>query len=126
MPTTVFQLGDLPFQRRSDEDARQVAPLSDALASSRASVWRYAPGCKGRRHAEKVQEEVFVVVDGTLTIDLGEPPVRHRVQKGGVVVVAPGDPLQLRNEGDEELVLVIYGASGPQPERGADFFPDVP
>jgi mannose-6-phosphate isomerase-like protein (cupin superfamily) len=70
-----------------------------------------------------VQEEVFVVLDGTLTVDLGEPPERHEITKGGAVVVQPGTILQLRNAGDRELVLFIYGAP---PERGgADFYPDL-
>jgi mannose-6-phosphate isomerase-like protein (cupin superfamily) len=67
---------------------------------------------------------VFVVLDGTLTVDLGDPPERHEVPRGGVVVVERGTHLQLRNAGDEELVLFIYGAP---PERGqAEFFDDVP
>ncbi len=122
MPHTVFGPADLPFVRRADDDPRQVAWLSEALTSSRASVWRYPPGRRGRRHAERVQEEVFVVLEGTLTVDLEEPPVRHVVERGGVVVVAPGTPLQLRNAHDEELVLFIYGAPA---ERGHDFLPDL-
>jgi len=38
--------------------------------------------------------------------------------------VQPGAVLQLRNAGEEELVLVIYGAP-PVSER-ADFFDSVP
>ena len=94
------------------------------MTQSRANVWRYPQGARGRRHADKVQEEVFVVLDGTLTIDLGEPPERHVLEKGSAVVVQPGTVLQLRNAGDEELVLFIYGA--PPVTGGADFFDDVP
>src|SRR4051794_10277327 len=41
---------------------RTVAEITDAaeLKGSRARVWRYPPGTRGRRHADKVQEEVFV------------------------------------------------------------------
>ena len=64
------------------------------------------------------------MLDGTLTVDLGEPPERHELERGSVLVVQRGTILQLRNAGDEELVLFIYGAP---PERGqADFFADVP
>jgi hypothetical protein len=46
------------------------------------------------------------------------------VDRGGVLVVEMGTPLQLRNAGDDELVLFIYGAP---PETGqATFFEDVP
>ena len=34
------------------------------------------PGSRGRRHLERAQEEVFVVLDGTLTMLLGDPPER--------------------------------------------------
>jgi mannose-6-phosphate isomerase-like protein (cupin superfamily) len=123
MTYTIFQPHDLPFVQRADDDPRQVARLSDALVSSRASVWRLPSGCKGKRHAEHTQEEVFVVMEGTLTIDLGEPPVRHVVARGGVVIVPAGTILQLRNAHEDELRLFIYGAP---PESGADIHPDVP
>ena len=123
MGSTVFQQGELAFEPRSEADTRLVARLSDALTHSRANVWRYPPGARGKRHADHGQEEVFVVLDGTLTIDLGDPPVRHEVGRGGVVVVESGTVLQLRNAGTDELKLFIYGAP---PETGkAEFFPDV-
>ncbi len=123
MGATVFQPGELAFEPRGESDPRLVARLSDALARSRANVWRYPPGARGKRHADHGQEEVFVVLEGTLTIDLGAPPVRHEVGCGGVVVVESGTVLQLRNAGTDELKLFIYGAP---PETGrAEFFPDV-
>ena len=124
MGYTVFQAGELEFVPRADDDPRSLARLSDALAESRANVWRYPPGARGRRHRDPGQEEVFVVLDGTLTIDLGEPPERHVLDKGSAVVVQPGQILQLRNAGDDELVLFIYGA--PPVTGGADFFDDAP
>ena len=94
-----------------------------ALKNSRARLWRYPPGTRGRRHADKVQEEVFVVISGTLTMQLGDPPERIDVGPQSVVAVEPGTPLLVRNEGDEELVLYIYGA--PAEQGGADFFEDT-
>ena len=124
MGYTVFQADGLEFAPRSESDPRSVAALSEALSVSRANVWRYPPGAQGKRHRDLGQEEVFVVLDGTLTIDLGEPPERHEVAKGGVIVVERGTILQLRNAGEEELVLFIYGAP---PETGkAEFFDPVP
>jgi len=121
---TIFRPDELEFVPRADDDPRSVARLSDALAQSRANVWRYPPGASGRRHRDLAQEEVFVVLEGTLTVDLGEPPERREVPRGGVVVVESGTILQLRNAGSEEVVLFIYGAP---PERGkAEFFDDVP
>jgi quercetin dioxygenase-like cupin family protein len=124
MAFTIFAAGALEWEPRGDDSGREVSRLSDAMAQSRANLWRYPPGARGRRHADKVQEEVFVVLDGTLTVDLGEPPERHVLEKGSAVVVEPGTILQLRNASEEELVLFIYGA--PPVSGGADFFDDVP
>ena len=124
MAFAIFRAAELDWEPRGDDSGREVARLADSMTQSRANVWRYPPGARGRRHADKVQEEVFVVLDGTLTIDLGEPPERHVLEKGSAVVVQPGTILQLRNAGDEELVLFIYGA--PPVSGGADFFDDVP
>jgi mannose-6-phosphate isomerase-like protein (cupin superfamily) len=104
---------------------RQIVEVTEqaALKNSRARLWRYPPGTRGRRHADKVQEEVFVVVSGTLTMQLGDPPERVDVGAPGLVAVEPGTPLLVRNEGDEDLVLYIYGA--PAEQGGADFFDDT-
>ena len=112
--------------REGETAGRSLADLTTALElkQSRARLWRYPPHTTGRRHADKVQEEVFVVISGTLTMLLGDPPARVDVGQGGVVAVEPGTPLQVRNESDEELVLYIYGA--PAEQAGSDFFDDVP
>jgi mannose-6-phosphate isomerase-like protein (cupin superfamily) len=104
---------------------RQAADVTTAveLKHSRGRVWRYPAGTRGRRHADKAQEEVFVVISGTLTMLLGDPPERIDVGPESVVAVEPGTPLQVRNEGDQELVLYIYGA--PPEQEGADLFDDV-
>jgi quercetin dioxygenase-like cupin family protein len=114
---------DLEWTPRDDGSGRMVARLSDSLTQSRANLWRYPPGARGRRHADKAQEEVFIVLEGTLTVDLGEPPERHELERGSVLVVRPQTILQLRNAGEDELVLYIYGA--PPVSAGADFFDDV-
>jgi mannose-6-phosphate isomerase-like protein (cupin superfamily) len=120
---TTFHASELEWEPRGDESGRTIAGLSDALTQSRANIWRYPPGARGKRHADHAQEEVFIVLDGTLTVDLGEPPERHELQRGSVLVVESGTILQLRNAGDKELVLFIYGAP---PVRGqGEFFPDV-
>ena len=75
----------------------------------RANVWRYEPGAKGRRHRHPIQEETFVVLRGTLTMYLGEPPERVDVPPGGVINVPARTPLQTVNHGDEDLVVYAYG-----------------
>jgi mannose-6-phosphate isomerase-like protein (cupin superfamily) len=106
------------------QQPRHAADVTTAaqLRQSRGRVWRYPPGTRGRRHADKAQEEVFVVIAGELTMLLGDPPDRVDVGPQSVVAVEPGTPLQVRNESSEELVLYIYGA--PPEQEGADFFDD--
>jgi quercetin dioxygenase-like cupin family protein len=101
-----------------DEPARYVAELSDrlGLARSRGNVWRYEPGAKGVRHRHRLQEETFVVLTGTLSMYLGEPPERVDVEAGGVVHVEPGTPIQSVNHGPEELVVYACGTP-PETKR---------
>ena len=124
MAHTIFRQSELDWAPRGEDDARTIARLSDSMTHSRANIWRYPPGARGKRHADHVQEEVFVVLDGTLTVDLGEPPERHELERGSVLVVQPGTILQLRNDAVDELVLFIYGA--PPEQGGAEFFESVP
>lgn len=104
------------------EPARHVAELQDlaGFKHTRANVWRYEPGARGRRHVHAEQEETFVVLAGRLTMYLGEPPQRHDVPAGAVVHVAPGTPLQTVNDGEEDLVVYAYGCP---PDEGAELLP---
>src|SRR5215510_15271127 len=94
-----------------------------ALTRSRARLWRIPPHTRGRRHRELVQEEVFVVLQGTLTMLLGDPPERHDLPPESVVAVATGTGLQLRNESDEEVVVFAYGA--PPVTGQAEYLEDI-
>lgn len=93
------------------------------LTQSRARIWRYPPGTRGKRHRDGGQEEVFVVLAGTLTMLLGDPPERVEVGPRGIVSVERGTALQVRNEGEDELVLFVYGA--PPVTGLAEFLDDV-
>jgi mannose-6-phosphate isomerase-like protein (cupin superfamily) len=110
---------------RDSDPARTASDISTAaeLRHSRARLWRYPPGTRGRRHADHAQEEVFVVLSGTLTMHLGDPAERVELPPESVVAVEPGTALQLRNDGAEEVVVFIYGA--PPVQEGADFFEDA-
>ena len=125
MSYTIFHAADLDWQPRREGDPRLAAELSQAMTSSRANLFRYPPGAIGRRHSDPVQEEVFVVLEGTLTIHMGagDDPERNELARGSVLIVQPGTPLQLSNRHEDELRLFIVGAP---PERGeATFFPTV-
>lgn len=93
------------------------------MRQSRARLWRYPARTTGRRHRDHAQEEVFLVVSGTMTMLLGDDPERVDLGPGGAVAVQPMTALQVRNETDEELVFFAYGA--PPDRAGADFLDDV-
>jgi quercetin dioxygenase-like cupin family protein len=118
----VIRPDELEWETRPSEPGepkRHVAGVTEraGLEHSRGSLWRYEPGAKGRRHRERTQEETFVVVRGTLTMYLGEPPERHELGQGGIVHVDAGTPLQSVNETSDELLVFVYGAP-PDGERG--------
>ena len=91
--------------------ARHVAELSEAagFAHTRANVWRYEPGARGRRHRHPRQEETFVVLAGTLSMYVGDPPERHDIRTGGLIHIEAGTPLQAVNHGTDELLVYAYG-----------------
>lgn len=124
MGYTVVGPDELDWEIRPSEpgDAeRHRAALTEraGLQHTRANLWRYEPGAKGRRHRDTVQEETFIVIGGTLTMYLGDPPERREVPRGGLIHVQTGTPLQIVNEGTEELLLLAYGA--PPETGGAEF-----
>lgn len=128
MSHRAVRIDELDYEERPNvegQSARRAADLTTALGltQSRARLWRYPPHTRGRRHVDQGQEEVFVVLEGTLTMLLGEPPERVDVGPHGAIAVQPGTALQARNEGDEELVLFIYGA--PPVTGRAEFLEDV-
>jgi mannose-6-phosphate isomerase-like protein (cupin superfamily) len=123
MTYTVFKHEELAWEPRGDDSGREVARLSDGMTKTRANVWRYPAGARGKRHADKIQEETFVVLAGSPSMFLGDPPERIDLSPGSVVVVQPGTPLQIWNHGGEEATLFIVGA--PPEQGGADFLPDA-
>jgi mannose-6-phosphate isomerase-like protein (cupin superfamily) len=120
---TIFHAAELDWQQHREHDPRLRVGLSDAMTQSRANLYRYPPGAVGRRHIDPVQEEVFVVLDGTLTIHMGEDVAveEHEVAEGSVLIVQPGTALQLSNRHEAELRLFILGAP---PQRGEATFLD--
>ena len=124
MAYTVFPSDDRSWDRPSGGDpSRGIVRLSNAMQRMRANVWRLPPGSRGRRHAERIQEELFVALEGTPTILVGEPPERVELATGSVAVVEPGTAIQVRNESGADAVVLIVGA--PPVTGEADYLEDV-
>ncbi|HUY70651.1 MAG TPA: cupin domain-containing protein [Gaiellaceae bacterium] len=115
MSYSVLNAGDHAWEERPSVgggEPRQSADITTGaeLTESRARIWRLPPHTRGPRHIEGAQEEVFVVLAGTLTMLLGDPPERVDLEPQSVVSVRRGTGIQLRNQGDDEAVVFAYGA----------------
>jgi quercetin dioxygenase-like cupin family protein len=124
MGYSIFRSNDREWSMPSGGDqTRGILRLSDAMTQMRANVWRMPPGARGRRHAERVQEEAFVVLDGTATLALGDPAERVELPIGSVAVVEPGTAIQVLNESAAETTVLIVGS--PPVTGAADYLPDA-
>jgi quercetin dioxygenase-like cupin family protein len=128
MSFSVINPDDQTWETRPHEEgepARHVTELSElaGMEHVRANVWRYEPGAAGRRHRHVSQDETFVVLAGTLSIYVGEPPERHDVPAGGLVHITAGTPLQSVNHGD--IDLVVYAHGWPPEDHNAELLPSA-
>jgi uncharacterized cupin superfamily protein len=60
-------------------------------------------------HYHDEQQELYVVLSGTLDIVFGDGS-SHRLEKGGLARVDAATHRQFKNPGDEDVVYVIVGA----------------
>ena len=80
------------------------------------------PRQRGRIHRHRLQEEVYVVLEGTLTLLVeGEPLALGR---GELVRVPAHVRRQLENRGPVPCVLVAIGAAGEHAGRDGEAFAD--
>jgi mannose-6-phosphate isomerase-like protein (cupin superfamily) len=78
------------------------------------------PGQRGRIHRHERQEEVYLVVQGHLTLVVeGE---ESELGEGELVRVAPAVRRQLVNRGPARLVLVALGGAGEHQGRDGEAF----
>ena len=103
------EFASAPSWRPEDTSGRKIAELSANLTQSRANIWRFPPGVRGRRHSHKEQEEAFVVISGTLTMELGEERERVELPAGSFVVLQPGTQILISNESGAEASLFVSG-----------------
>ena len=73
------------------------------------------PGQRGRIHAHERQEEVYLVLEGTLSLFVeGEEAT---LERGDLIRVAPGVKRQLVNRGPGPLHLLAIGGAGEHQGR---------
>ncbi len=74
-----------------------------------------------RVHTHERQDEVYLVLEGTLTLVVeGEP---HELGVDQLARVGPGTRRQLTNPSPEKVVILALGAAGQHEGRGAVAWP---
>jgi uncharacterized cupin superfamily protein len=78
------------------------------------------PGQRGRIHRHELQEEVYLVLDGTLTLVVERE--ESTLERGELVRVSPSMRRQLVNRGPDRLVLLALGGDGEHAGRDGEAF----
>jgi uncharacterized cupin superfamily protein len=78
------------------------------------------PGQRGRIHRHTAQEEVYVVLSGTLT--LGVEGEERELGQGELARVAPDVRRQISNRGTEDVLLLALGGHGEHVGRDGEAF----
>ncbi len=85
------------------------------ISSFGMNLIRLAPGQRGRVHAHERQEEVYLVLDGELTLIIdGE---EHVLGPDDVARVGPARRRQLVNASPQRVVLLALGGAGEHAGR---------
>lgn len=115
-------LGDYPGEMRM-----LAGPLEADQAA--LSYRRMPPDTGGRGsygHRHRTQEELYLVLDGTLTFKLGDDIVE--AGPGTAVRVAPETARSVHNDTDEDAILIIVSVKDSHPdgevETVDDFWPE--
>jgi quercetin dioxygenase-like cupin family protein len=78
------------------------------------------PGQRGRIHRHRDQEEVYLVLSGTLTLWVeGEP---HVLGQGQIARVAPDVRRQIANRHQDDLLLLALGGATEHVGRDGEAF----
>jgi uncharacterized cupin superfamily protein len=84
------------------------------------------PGQRGRVHRHRHQEEVYVVLEGTLTleVELDQDRATHELNPRDAARVAPDVRRRLSNRGDVRVALLALGGAEPHVGRDGEAFTD--
>jgi mannose-6-phosphate isomerase-like protein (cupin superfamily) len=110
-PGVSFASLDLNGEERFQPLRRELGVTAFGL-----NLIRLLPRQQGRIHRHERQEEVYVVLEGTLTLEVEGDP--HELPRGSAVRVAPGVRRRLSNRGRDVLAVLAIG--GAEPHIGRD------
>jgi quercetin dioxygenase-like cupin family protein len=80
----------------------------------------FAPGQRGRIHRHEKQEEVYLVLEGTLSLLVERE--EQTLERGDLIRVAPNLRRQLVNKGPGELIFLALGGAGEHAGRDGEAF----
>jgi uncharacterized cupin superfamily protein len=111
--------GDVSFATLDRGGAERFHSLRTELGveSFGINLITLAPGQRGRVHLHERQEEVYLVLEGELT--LGIEGVEHRLGPDQIARVPASVRRQIANEGTQQLVLLALGGAGEHAGRDA-------
>ena len=110
-PGVGYAVLDLRSRGRFQTLRRELGVSSFGL-----NLIRLQPGQRGRIHRHERQEEVYLVLEGELTLVIdGEE--RPKLRRGEAVRVGPELRRQLLNRGDEPCVVLAIGGEGEHAGR---------
>ncbi len=112
---------ELDREPEGPEDRFQRLRAELGVSSFGMNLIVLQPGQRGRVHRHREQEEVFVVLRGTLTLllDGGE---ERELATLDAARVAPAVRRQLVNRGAEPVAILALGASGEHEGRDGEAF----
>lgn len=96
--------------RDLDEQAPVMVPLGEELEAENlgVNVWKYERGETNAFHRHERQEELYVILEGTidLTVERGEERDVLELRKGDAVIVAPESWRQFEARDDATVIAV--------------------
>jgi uncharacterized cupin superfamily protein len=108
---------DVAQLERSGEERFQSLRSALGIHSFGMNLIVLQPRQRGRIHAHARQEEVYLVLEGELTLAI--EGIEHVLGPDGLARVGPAARRQLVNAGPDRLVLLALGASGEHDGRDA-------
>lgn len=103
------------LDRGGDERRMQALRRELGVDSFGLNLIVFGPGQRGRVHRHERQEEVYLVLEGQLTLNV--EGVEHVLGPDRLVRVGPAVRRQLVNASREPLVLLALGGSGDHAGR---------
>ena len=117
-PEAVDPTADHPCDRRSLTEAVDLSALA-------AAVYDIEPGeqLPQTYHYHDQREELFYVLDGTLTVET--PEGEYTVPAGQVFVAEPKSPIRPYNPDDATASVRVFGVGAPRYDIGRPYDPEA-